>query len=134
VAHRIASVVIAGAVTAVPQPESVDLIARITSVALTLPIAGTEPYLSENGWVIDGKRISQPKVALLRRAKQARNWTGHPKDIAAIVVSLGPKQNFGAFLRTARSLKKMGLCLIFVKDGETAVGSKYRDVPGLRIC
>lgn len=54
-------------------------------------------------------------------------------------VSLGPMPTYGAFLRTAQSLREMGLCYnVFVKEGGevggTVVSAQDNTMVGLDVC
>ena len=103
-----------------------------------MPQQEPQPYLSNSGWVINGKHVALVKKALLQRARETGNWDGTASGEPAIIVSLGPKPTFAAFLRTARALQEMGLCFVFVKEGGEAKGTlhgkKQMEVAGLRLC
>ena len=133
-----ALLVLAMATTAIPAKDKPGVTAKIDMVSLLVPRGQQQPFLGDGGWIIDGQRTNTPKQALLARARSSRNWVGSDPKNAAIIVSLGAKPTLGSFLRTARSLRQMNLCLVFVKEGGEEAGSidgeAVVEVTGLRLC
>ena len=131
-------ILLAAAVISLPPYRSPDIVADITLVGLEIPVEDQLPFLSDGVWVIDGKRTESPKEALLERARKTDNWDGGKASDAAIVVSLGPRDTFGSFLSTMRSLQEMDLCLVFIKEGGRDAGifdgKAHVETPGIRIC
>jgi hypothetical protein len=121
-----------------PAGDANQFTASITMVAVTVPANEPVPYLDGAGWVIYGKRATEPRRQLLEVARQTHNWNGRSARDAAMIVSLGPMPTLGGFLRTAKSLRDMGLCLVFVNEGgrdsPAVSGIRQVEVPGLRVC
>jgi hypothetical protein len=115
--------------------------ALITTDTLVLPAGASAPYLSRQGWVIDGKLTENPKKALLDWATRHKLCESlcHEEGRPFIYVSLGPNPTYGAFLLTTQSLREMGLCHnVFVKEGgavEGAAASPRENImTGLDVC
>ena len=113
----------------------------MTIDTLVLPAGASAPFLSEQGWVIDGKLTANPKKELLDWATRHRLCDGvcDERGRPFMYVSLGPKPTYGAFLRTAQSLRQMGLCHnVFVKEGGqlggAVVSAQDNSMVGLDVC
>jgi hypothetical protein len=112
--------------------------AQITLDSLVLAANAPAPFLGEDGWIIDGKLSTNPKSGLLDWAKRNQLCRGACNEHTFMYVSLGPKPTFGAFIRTARSLRQIGLCHMFVKEGGVlggnVVGALDNEMLGLNVC
>jgi hypothetical protein len=136
------SFVAAGLILAqVPAGDTSRATAQVTIDRLILPADASAPFLSEQGWVIDGRLTANPKRALLDWATRHRLCNGFCDERRRpfMYVSLGPKPTYGAFLRTAQSLREMGLCHnVFVKDGGhlggSVVNARDNGMVGLDVC
>ena len=131
--------VLLGGHTSAPIPVRTDVTARITKDVLVLPANQAAPYLSEHGWIIGGKRSIDPKGGLLDWARRQKLCEGGCNERAFMYVSLGPKPTFGAFIRTAQSLRQVGLChSVFVKEGGKVGGNVVsaldNEMLGFNVC
>jgi hypothetical protein len=122
----------------IPLPE---LRADIRLDSLVLAAEAPAPYLGESGWIIDGQLATDPKRQLLAWASRHRLCSSKRADEQCFIyVSLGVNPTFGAFLRTVKSLKQLGLCRnVFVREGVIlespgAVAASQNEMVGLDFC
>ena len=116
-----------------------EMSASITVDELVLAADASAPFLGEQGWIVDGKPATDPKRQLLDWAGRHKLCAGVCDERSLVYVSLGPKPTYGAFLRTAQSLRQMGLCYnVFVREGGELGGKvvSMRDnrMLGLNLC
>lgn len=112
-----------------------EISAGITLDTLVLRADAPAPFLSERGWVVDNKLAADPKRELLDWARRNRLCAKTCAEGAFMYVSLGPNPTFGAFLRTARSLRRMGLCQrLFVKEGGKIGVDNHSEMLSLNVC
>lgn len=124
-----------------PVGDTSEATAAVTIDTLVLPAGAPAPFPSEQGWVVDGKLAANPKEELLDWATRHRLCNGSCEEHERhfMYVSLGPKPTYGAFLRTVRPLREMGLChRVFVKEGGqlggSVVGAQDNSMVGLDVC
>ena len=122
-----------------PATEAPGISTSITVDELVLAADDPAPFLGEHGWIVDGKLATDPKRQLLDWAGRHMLCAGVCSERSPVYVSLGPKPTFGAFLRTAQSLRRMGLCHnVFVKEGGElggqVVSAQDNRMLGLNIC
>lgn len=129
------------AVAQAPAADTSRANALITTDTLILPAVASAPFLTDQGWVVDGKLTANPKNELLAWATRHRFCDGVCEESGRpfMYVSLGPMPTYGAFLRTAQSLREMGLCYnVFVKEGGevggTVVSAQDNTMVGLDVC
>lgn len=138
----VSSTIFAAAALALTQglpSDASEMFASITADELVLAADAPAPFLSERGWIIDGKLATDPKRELLDWAERQKLCADVCNERSFMYVSLGPKPTFGAFLRTSQSLRRMGLCHnIFVREGGAlggnVVGTQDIRMPGLDVC
>jgi hypothetical protein len=135
------STIFAAAALALAQgaSDAFEVYAFITIDHLVLAADAPAPFLSERGWVVGGKLATDPKRELLDWAGRQNLCAGVCNERSFMYVSLGPEPTFGAFLRTAQSLRRMGLCHnVFVKEGGLLGGNVVSTLDntmlGLDVC
>lgn len=117
-----------------------EVSAWITLDKLVLPAGAPAPYLGDQGWIVDEKLATDPKRELLKWARRKRITSKTCVEECFMYVSLGPSPTFGAFLRTAQSLRQLGLCRsVFVREGGVlkspgVVAAVDNDMVGLDVC